>query len=58
MIVCSKCKRFVKAIEYMINGLEEIKNVTGVCKIHGTILVDWNDYDEIVGEATTKTENK
>lgn len=48
MIVCSKCKKFVKKIEYKINGLEEIKDVTGICKKHGRVEADWDDYDELV----------
>lgn len=56
MIVCSQCKRFVKDIEYMINGLEDIKDVTGVCKKHGRINADWDDYEEIVCEPTQAVE--
>lgn len=47
MIVCSKCKRFVKAIEYMINGVEDIKEVTGLCEKHGRVYADWDNYEEI-----------
>lgn len=54
MVVCSICKKFVKKIEYMINGLEEIKDVTGICKRHGRVKVDWDDYDEIVCPHTHK----
>lgn len=48
MIVCRKCKKFVKDIEYEINGNENIRNVTGVCKKHGRVKVDWDDYYEVV----------
>ena len=48
MIVCKKCKKFVKDIEYEINGMEDIRNVTGICKTHGRTLVDYDDYEEIV----------
>jgi hypothetical protein len=47
VIVCSKCKKFVKNVEYMINGLEDIKDVTGICKKHGRGSVDWDDYEEV-----------
>lgn len=52
MIVCGKCKRFVKDVEFKINGLEEIKDVTGLCKKHGRVeITDWA-YDELVADPT------
>ena len=54
MIVCSICKKFVKKIEYMINGLEDIKDVTGICKRHWRVKAEWDDYDEIVSPHTPK----
>lgn len=48
MVVCSVCKKFVKDIEYKINGNEDIKDVTGVCKRHGRVEADYEDYYEIV----------
>lgn len=48
MIVCSLCKKFVSQIEYKTNCCEEIKDVTGQCKKHGRVKVNWDDYDEIV----------
>jgi hypothetical protein len=50
MVTCSLCKKFVKDIEYMINGFEDISDVTGVCKKHGRIKADYEDYYEIVPE--------
>jgi hypothetical protein len=49
MIVCSICKKFVRDVLYKINGLEEISQVTGLCKKHGRVnITDW-EYDELVG---------
>lgn len=49
MIVCSMCKRFVKDIDYMINGNGDIKDVFVVCKKHGRIEAYWETYEEVVG---------
>jgi hypothetical protein len=49
MITCSVCKKFVKDIQYMINGFEEINDVTGVCKRHGRVPANYEFYEEIAG---------
>jgi len=51
MIRCSLCSKFVKDIEYMINGFEDIKDVTGVCKKHGRVEAKWDDYYDVTGWA-------
>ena len=49
MIVCSKCKRFVKNITYKINGFDELSDVKGDCKKHGRVEVDYEFWEEVVG---------
>ncbi len=55
MTTCSICKKFVSQIEYKINRNEDIKDVTGICKRHGRVAIDYDDYYEIV---PTKAEGK
>lgn len=48
---CPECGKFLKNIEVVTNGLQEVLSVQGDCKEHGAVNpTDW-DYDDIFEEA-------
>ena len=50
VITCPICKKFVKHTVTIVNGLDEIVRVEAVCKKHGGVDADYDDYEEVVGE--------
>jgi hypothetical protein len=51
MIVCSKCKKFIKNVTYTLNTFtDSISNVTGWCKqCHKRVPCDWDCYEDVAG---------
>jgi len=51
-IRCSKCGRFVKNVTYDINETTDtITNVEGFCSKCGIVELNWDCYEDLVGEA-------
>ena len=53
MITCPVCRKFVRHISTVVNGLDEIVSVKAICKTHGEVDADYETYEEVIGGEKT-----
>lgn len=49
MITCPICHKFVKHIDTIVNLAGDVVVENAVCKKHGLVNADFDDYEEVVG---------
>lgn len=57
MSKCPQCGRFLKNVNALVNGFDEIQKVEGRCAKHGIIETsDWEYWDFYPGEESPKAD--